>query len=267
MFKNSFLVNSLKLTAGLLAFDSGKPWQILSRFTWELPQTVLGYTTASLHNFAGAVAGGFGLSRDNSVRVGFRNGATVTYGNSWIFKGGNAITLSSYISGGDELRPSIYNALFMHEYGHYLQSLSSGPLFLSKFGVPSLLSAGGTRDHNYHPVEQDANAKAIKYFGKRYNSAEKGYDHIKVYWDFRKFPVSDYREGESYDSPHNKWALKNANIGSYGFTDVFNGFLGIIPPFVSSWFASGSYYHNKYSQMYNDNPTVESQSSISQIIK
>lgn len=47
----------------------------------------------------------------------------------------------------------------MHEYGHYLQSQKSGPLYLLKYGVPS-----GPGDADW--TEIDANTRAATYFNR-----------------------------------------------------------------------------------------------------
>ena len=68
------------------------------------------------------------------------------------------------------------NPLYMHEYGHYLQSQSHGPIYLFSIGLPSVYSAI-TKDridgpplstHAYAGVEMDANRRAAKYFGEKY---------------------------------------------------------------------------------------------------
>ncbi len=64
--------------------------------------------------------------------------------------------------------------LYMHEYGHYLQSQSSGFGYLFQYGIPSLMSASISRKMNSPPftthritsVEKDANERAAKYFKK-----------------------------------------------------------------------------------------------------
>lgn len=79
--------------------------------------------------------------------------------------------------------------LYMHEYGHYLQSQDYGVGFIPIIGIPSLISSldKGMRDapyehiskHNGRWYERDANKRASMYFGK-YNN---------VNWNESGFPI------------------------------------------------------------------------------
>lgn len=51
--------------------------------------------------------------------------------------------------------------LFQHEYGHVLQSRTSGFMYLPKYGIPSLFSTG---KHSLYWTETDANARALQFF-------------------------------------------------------------------------------------------------------
>jgi hypothetical protein len=164
----------------------------VSRFTWQLPQTVAGFLTSHAHNTFG-IKGGV-------ESVNYKYGATVLRTNkgSW-----GAITLSSYIIGDNSIRAESDNYLFQHEYGHYLQSQATGPLYLQRYGIPSALSRG---NHDYHPVEQDANARSFKYFNK----------HIPEYdgWNFWSNPIIGYNSSLPYDNENNQLALKYARLQS-----------------------------------------------------
>jgi hypothetical protein len=104
-------INAWKIDAGWFKGNIG---QIISRFTWELPQTILGYAYVQVANVAGKV--------DN---VQYYGGATVikTYGDDipW-FSGVSGVTLGSFITGDNTIEANPNNPLFQHEYGHYLQS-------------------------------------------------------------------------------------------------------------------------------------------------
>ena len=54
--------------------------------------------------------------------------------------------------------------MYLHEYGHYLQSQSQGLGYLFRSALPSLFDAMGDKPHKYHDVEMDANNRALKYF-------------------------------------------------------------------------------------------------------
>lgn len=126
--------------------------QIVSRFTWELPQTLAGYTASQVYNLFEGIKS-----------VSYHGGATAveSCSGSW-----GAFALGSYITGENGLSADPDNWLFQHEYGHYLQSQTSGLFYLHRYAIPSLFSAANSSLHNYHAVEQDANIRAYKYFMK-----------------------------------------------------------------------------------------------------
>jgi RHS repeat-associated protein len=125
--------------------------QLVSRFSWEYPQTLVGHVSATYHNAVGHVS-------DVSH---YRGGTAVTLpGKDAAFASG------CYLIGNDKdevLHADPSNQLFMHEYGHYLQSQELGPMYFTKVGIPSLAS---DRDkiHVFHPIEQDASRRGHDYF-------------------------------------------------------------------------------------------------------
>lgn len=151
--------NSAKIYGGLFTSDKnrnffGQVGQVLSRFTWQLPNTVGGFVASHGYNMIGKV---------NSVE--YEAGATVlNTGNdnpyrSWAF------TLGSYIIGDNTIEADAKNALFQHEYGHYLQSETFGPAYIFAFALPSLFSATFNVDnHNDFYTEQNANKRAKRYW-------------------------------------------------------------------------------------------------------
>jgi hypothetical protein len=161
--------NSALIWGGLF---QGSPYQIISRFTWELPQTIVGFTGAHGTNMIGTV---------KSVK--YYDGATVlrTKGH-W-----GAITIGSYIIGDNSIRAKINNPLFMHEYGHYLQSQSSGWFYLPRYGIPSFWNAAthGPNQHRKFSVEKDANLRAYSYF-----RTKRGFEG----WDFYTHPISSTKD-------------------------------------------------------------------------
>jgi RHS repeat-associated protein len=169
--------------------------QIVSRFTWELPQTILGYLTT------GALVTG------NAVKnVSYWDGATAveTYSSGW-----GGFTLGSYITGQRGLYADPNNTLFQHEYGHYLQSQAWGPAYLSRGAIPSLFDTfGRDGDHKFHPIEQDANMRAFKYFNKNvdgfYQTEEEYRSNTGKGWNFYNNPLdisgSGYRDYVDYNN-------------------------------------------------------------------
>ena len=129
--------------------------QIFSRFTWEIPQTLLALLVFVFLFF--------------SLRISsiiFSHGAVIikTKGKFGGF------TLSNFIIGDGEIEGNPSQRLFQHEFGHVLQSLKSGPIYLIKYGLPSLISAYRNKGavHAKHPVEQDANVQAKTFWDTNY---------------------------------------------------------------------------------------------------
>lgn len=187
-------VNELKIGWGLFIPDKNQNiWQkigeIVSRFTWQLPQTKAGYWMSQFMNYT------------SSTEVDYYGGVTTI--SSGLFKRGAAMTLGNFINGGDKLKADPNTSPFQHEYGHYLQSKKYGWGYLSKVGFPSLLSAGGEHEHSYYTVEQDANARAIKYLNERGDLNK---------WYFEYHPIGMKR-----------WNMTNIyQDGTTVFTDEFN---------------------------------------------
>lgn len=85
------------------------------------------------------------------------------------------MTLSNYILGPPGFKPDFRDHLFVHEYGHYLQSKKLGPAYLFVVAKPSLLSS--TFDKNNHGnrwYETHASKLAAKYFDKKYGTGGRG---------------------------------------------------------------------------------------------
>lgn len=175
--------NDKKIWGGLSQTDShkdfwGRTWEFVSRFTWQLPQTIVGFGFTQVSNLGGQV--------DN---VDYYGGATVASGN--YFEQGGAVTLGSFINGPSFLSADPNNFLFQHEYGHYLQSQEMGFAYLNRVGIPSLLS---NHDHDFHPVEQDANRRAFLYFNKHirgFYKTEENKDN-DYGWNFYANPLNVY---------------------------------------------------------------------------
>lgn len=183
-------INELKINAGLFSLDSnkgfwGKTRELISRFTWQLPQTMIGSTYSNISNWTWQVD-----------HVDYWGGATVLSGNNWGQGDGAAVTIGSFISGSNSLKADPNNSIFQHEYGHYLQSQSMGWGYLSKVGIPSLLNAlKKGSNHNLQPYEQDANYRAFMYFNRNVPSfyqTEKEYiENMGLKgWNFSKNPLN-----------------------------------------------------------------------------
>jgi len=112
-----------------------------------------------------------------------------------------AFTLGSYVVGGRDLHADPGNPIFQHEYGHYLQSQKYGYFYILKIGIPSLFDVAMGGNHNAHPVEQDANIRAYKYFMKTVPDY-KG-------WHYDKNYIKDYNWFLPYDNEYNQNALRD----------------------------------------------------------
>ena len=170
----------LRLTAqlfrGLFLTDPhrslwGRVWQLLSRFTWELPQTFVGWLYSVMRALAGRVdridtLGGITLA--TKLGCGYSMGVSLgtfvdLWAGPWMLGEGE-----SYILG---------NPICMHEFGHTIDSQLFGWLYLPVIGLASLLSAMGKGNHNVFWTEIRANRHARRYFFKYYSVAwnETGY--------------------------------------------------------------------------------------------
>lgn len=170
--------NAFKIDMGLF---KGSFVQILSRFTWESFQTSLGHLYSHGRNIFSSVDA-----------VEYFGGATYLIDKN--HKKNNGVTIGPYINinSTDEIPRDEYgnfapykNYLYMHEYGHYLQSQEYGFGYIFTVGIPSLYNTSkkeivkvidnDTGNPTYYSkvktmwFERHANEKASKYFKKKYN--------------------------------------------------------------------------------------------------
>ena len=165
-----------KITKGLFLTDAnrsllGRVWQLVSRFTWEIPQTLVGWLYSVGRAIVGHVdrvdtLGGitFATKSGCNYSMGVSLGTFVDlWAGSWMHGEGEAYILGYQIC--------------MHEFGHTIDSRLFGWFYLPIIGLPSLLSAFGKGDHSIFWTELRANSHAKKYFGKYYSIVwnENGY--------------------------------------------------------------------------------------------
>jgi hypothetical protein len=131
--------NSLRIWGGLFR---GSVKQILSRFTWEIVQTVTGFVAAQITNLFRPVK-----------TVNFFHGSTVLEGAG--IKG--SLCFGTYILLYPERKTG--GGVCTHEYGHSLQSRVSGPLYILKYRIYSALR------NRVSWVEADANLRSARFFG------------------------------------------------------------------------------------------------------
>ncbi len=238
---NKRAVNDARIWGGLFVSDPnknfwGRSLEVVSRLTWQLPQTVAGWGFSQSCNTFGFYGG--------VETVEYRYGATVvqTNSNNW-----GAVTLGGYITGNNSIRADANNPLFQHEYGHYLQSREMGWAYFPRVGIPSVLSS---HDHEFHPVEQDANRRAFLYFNKYMDGFYKTYEerHENRGWNFNYNPLDIYgiQHGEyvDYFSESSLQLLEKLSIHAKWYD--YAGWLGF--PFgpVSVGIYNSHYYNHQY---------------------
>ena len=211
--------NAFKIDMGMFR---GEFDQILSRLTWEFPQASLGQLIGNLANTFYAV-------KD----VSYYDGATAI---EYYSQGWGAFTLSSFINGRRGLYADPSNALFQHEYGHYLQSQASGPFYIQRYAIPSLIDAAGNSKHSSHATEQDANIRAYMYFMEtipNYNKwSEKNKKYINGMWDYNSNPISGYNWNLPYSNSVNESVLKKGMLW-FGWSDYVFGPSWLIPGLIN----------------------------------
>ena len=146
----------------------GGIWQGFSRHTWEMLQSFVGEGYTHVKNAFGEVD-----------RVDYFGGATFATKENYNKRQG--VSIGNYINIDifDEIKGKfddrvISDPLFMHEYGHTLDSRLFGISYLFVIGIPSIISAanstkvedGGVTTHDFRWYEMRANRHAAKYFKK-----------------------------------------------------------------------------------------------------
>ena len=156
------VANSAKIDWGLVETDKSQSFvvrylTVLSRFTWEFPQTYLGNTLSHVRNIFG------------DVSVEYYRGATLVNSNDPTTAGGG-MTLGSYIHGINLIADPSADPTFAHEYGHTIQSRILGPLYVPLVAPPSFVGSAfdkiGLHDHDNEWYEVWANNLAVGYFNE-----------------------------------------------------------------------------------------------------
>ena len=146
-------------------------YKVLARHTWEHPQTSIGTNYSQFMNMS-----------DEVDRVEYLGGATFSI-NEESEGSDYGITIGSFIKmnindkiKGDFTEYVLTHPLFMHEYGHYIDSQTFGLTYMLNIAIPSFFSAmsdekeDGIYKHNYRWYEMNANKNANKYFNKHYGN-------------------------------------------------------------------------------------------------
>jgi hypothetical protein len=145
--------NAIKIDAGLLMI-----------LPWEDGHTILGNGISHYRNLTGQVT---------NVEIGF-NYVLVNDKNS----ARQGITLGSYINGYGIRDDYKHDPLFVHEFGHTIQSKLLGPLYMSKAAIPSGISGyldyytTSSHNHNKTWFEINANQFGQMFFNPIYDLAQ-----------------------------------------------------------------------------------------------
>ncbi len=182
-----------EIDKGLFMTDPNKNFwdrakELFSRFTDQCIQTWGGYWFATGMNTFGQVndvSHGYGMT---AIDIGL--------------EGDRAITIGYMTAGPKGYKADWRDHLFVHEYGHYIQSQELGINYLFAVGIPSLQSAiidtgkNGAPNHRTRWFEVDANRKAAEYFDKYYGSGRDDYEPNSE----RFFDKNSFENG--YPSPY-----------------------------------------------------------------
>ena len=179
----------------------GNIFQIIGKKTWGLLNTFVGNTTADYLNLFGGI--------DEVTEL---DGMLALSG---VTKGNAAFTIGHYSFGPDNYRATWKDHLFVHEYGHYIQSQILGGAYLTVVAVPSLISAAGLSDkagtdHSHRWFEVSASKLGAKHFDKKYGSGASGYtERNENYFDKQSFwkektfsPYINPRIGDGNEEKH-----------------------------------------------------------------
>ena len=142
--RKQIVSNTAKVLQGLFLTDPkrsfwGRVWQLFSRFTWELPQTLVGWFYTLGRTLLGQV--------DRVDTLGGITFATKKTGKM----GCMGVSLGSFVELWD---------------GHWLNDGDKGLVLGNQ--LCSLISALGRGDHSAFWTEIRANRHAKRYFGQRY---------------------------------------------------------------------------------------------------
>ena len=196
------LVNAWKIDMGMF---KGNITQVVNKWTYGFVNSVLGNLIANGANLLGLVDNVSYL--DGAVAVGGVTGDKTS-----------AFTIGHYIMGPDNFRADWRDHLFVHEYGHYIQSQYLGPLYVKTIGIPSIISCKIYKrgNHTQQWFEVWANKLSASYFDENYGSGVEGYKYNdKNYFDIDKFinggntPYKNPRTGDhSQKSNYNSYVKK-----------------------------------------------------------
>jgi hypothetical protein len=165
------------------------------------------------------------------------NEVTYKYGVTAVDMGiDGAVTIGNYSSGPEGYRADWRDHLFVHEYGHYIQSQQWGQFYLPAIGIPSIQSAtiqgykSTAPRHHDRWFEADASYKGMKYFDKHYGSGRDGYVQGSAdYFDRASFysaRPSPYINPQ--DGRRNERIYQTRSYFHWTDISIYSSFLGLL---------------------------------------
>ncbi len=158
--------NSAKIWASFGRTDpdkttAGKILQVVSKFIWELPQSLTGVFAGQTIGYINGVDKVYGFKGATVIQTKFDTTTKLSDGSivdtwDWGFTIGSIITTDQTAS----------NVIIRHEYGHYLTSRVQGPLFLPLNILSPISVLFGEEFHSKMPWEKWADKKSHRFFNK-----------------------------------------------------------------------------------------------------
>lgn len=195
--------NSWKIDVSMY---QGNFFQVLNKFTYNIFNSFVGMIVAHTCNYFGAVDRVTTL--DGMTAVG-----GVTGKSNNITGGGKAFTIGHFSMGPKGYTATWKDHLFVHEYGHYIQSQYMGIIYFFKVAIPSLISASNSKtvydsngksysSHDLKSFEMEASKLGAMHFANKYGRGS-GKDYFNLS-SFVKGLDSPYNNPRTGDKNRNK---------------------------------------------------------------
>lgn len=211
-FKHGFNVSQYNWSKTINAWNidrgmfKGNFLQILNKWTYSIGNSFVGNVVANGANLIGKV-------NDVTYMDGMAAISGVTSGNA-------AVTIGHYSMGPKGYKADWRDNLFVHEYGHYIQTQFMGFMYFPVVAIPSLFSAWFTSkwsgmEHNERWFEVNASKLGAKHFDKKYGKGKEGYEEGSSEY----FDVSSFFTGKNtaYVNPRTGTNKQDKHfVGKYG---------------------------------------------------
>ena len=149
-----------------------------------------------------------------------------------VTSGNSAFTLGFYSFGPKNYVADWRDNLFVHEYGHYIQSQYLGLAYLPVIGAPSLASASGLTTHIDHErrwFEVSASKLGSKHFDDKYGRGAAGY--VKGDKNYFSLDTFRHRGYSPYVNPRLGKNYQDKGLPTDG--TIHSGWDIIIPSFLT----------------------------------